>query len=426
MTSIVRVIQETVLFLAAMVRSATRSVRENSGLAVLSVVLAFGIWIVVTDAENPTRTRVVPQDITVEPINVPESVAVVEPLPTVRVRVTGAEDVFDSLTAADFQATVDLQGLTVGDYELPVQVRPLTSRGNIRVETVLPEEIEIELAQLVSKEVPVVIDVDGEPVSGFTMEAPELDDQSVLVSGPQEKVDMVAQATATLSVDGRTQTLSQAVRLVPRDNRGVLVEGVSLEPSLTQVMISIEQETFSRAMAISPVTEGNPGSGYNVVSVSVSPATVTVRGNEALITGTASIPTRPVDIDGATEDVVRTVGVDLPSGAEVTGGQPVVTVTVRIEPAEGLFSYAVPVEATNLGTGFSISGSLPVVTVELSGPVPLLQSLSLSSILALVDLTDLDVGPHTVAVEVTVPNEEDVIVQSVTPSNISVTLQASQ
>src|SRR3972149_2211469 len=116
MQQLMRAVRETALFLVALFRPAVRSVRDNSGLAVLSIVLAFGLWIFVTDAENPTRTRVLPVDIAVEPVKVPPDVAVANPLTAVRARVRVADDVFDSLTAADFEATVDLDGLTVGVY----------------------------------------------------------------------------------------------------------------------------------------------------------------------------------------------------------------------------------------------------------------------------------------------------------------------
>ena len=49
-------------------RPVARSLRQNGGLAVLSVVLAFGLWIFVTNAENPEQTRVVPVDLAVRPI----------------------------------------------------------------------------------------------------------------------------------------------------------------------------------------------------------------------------------------------------------------------------------------------------------------------------------------------------------------------
>jgi len=420
MESIGQTIQDTAVLLAALVRTTFRSIRENSGLAILSVVLAFGLWIFVTDAENPTSVRVLPEDITAQPVNVPDDVAVDGQLPTVRVRVKVAEDVFDSLDPADFEATVNLEGLTVGEYTLPVEVRALTGRGGLRVESVLPEEINVHLAQLTGKSVPVVIEVTGNPPSGYTMSNPEPTDQTVFVTGPQGQVDQVSQAAGTIDVSTKTEDIGQAVRLVARTNRGILVPGVSLDPSITQVDINIEQERFSRAMAVSPEISGTPDDGYNVVSVSVNPPSVSVRGDKSFIEGTVSISTKPVDVSGGSEDIVRTVSLDLPAGAEVTGGVPVVTVTVKIEPAIGVLSFTVPLSATGIGDALAIQGSLPAVTVALTGELPELRSLSPNDIRATLDLTDKAAGTFRVPVQVVPP--AGMSVQSLTPTEVDVTL----
>lgn len=422
MEQIGRVLRETLQVLGALLKPAVRSVRDNSGLAVLSIVLAFGIWILVTEAENPTRTRVVQEDIVVEPINVPGSVAVVEPLPTVRVRVTVAEEVFDSLTAADFQATVDLEGLTVGEYELLVDVRALTSRGNLRVDDVLPEKRDIRLAELIGKEVPVQVNVEGEPVAGYVMSQPVTESSTVLVTGPQESVDQVSQATATINVEGATETIDQAVRLTPRNQNGILVEGVTLDQGgFMQLTIDITQQKFSRAVAITPQPTGNPADGYNVVGVSVNPTVVTIRGEEPSIAGTSSIPTRPIDITGAKADIVKTVSLDLPSGVEVAGGDTVVTVTIKISPAQGSFDFTVPITAGGLGSNVQITGQLPNVIVTVTGNVPQLRALTSADISASVDLAGKGAGTYYLPVAATLP--AGVTVARVNPTDIDLTLE---
>jgi YbbR domain-containing protein len=302
-----------------------------------------------------------------------------------------------------------------------VVVKPVNTRGGLRVEAVLPETIEVRLAQLIQKAVPVVIDVEGEPVSGFTMAEPEPGEDTVFVSGPQEYVDQVVQATASINVTGRTGPIDQAVRLSPRNSQGVLVQGVDLDPALTDVHIEISQETFSRSMAVDPVPTGSPADGYNVVSISVNPPVVTIRGEEAFIVGTASIPTKPIDISGASREVVKTVSLDLPSGAEVTGGNSVVTVTIKIEPAIGDFQFTVPVTASNLNAALSITGALPSATVTLRGPLPTLRNLSLSQISASVDLNGLEAGTHHLTVNVTAPT--GITVRTVSPAEIDVIVE---
>jgi len=421
MQQIANFFRETFHVFGALVRPAAKSVRGNTGLAALSVVLAFGIWVVVTQADNPSRSRVVAPVIAVEPINVPGAVAVVEPVPPVQARVTVADNIFDNLTAADFQATVDLENLTVGDYELPVEIRALTSRGGLRVDEALPAKIKISLAPLKTKEVPVVVDVQGIPASGYTMGSPITDDTNVSVSGPVAKVDEVTQVTATINVDAITEPVDQSIHLVPRKVNGELVPGVKLTPAIIGLRIDIQQKTFSRTVVISPVITGAPAPGYNVVSVMLNPPTVTISGSQALINGTSTIPTKSIDLDDATADVVKGVSLDLPSGAEIDGAPPAVTVTVKIAPAEGNFSFAVPVTATNLGDNVTITGALPTVTVTLFGSLPLLQGLGPNDITATVDLSGDDSGIHSKQVELTPPG--GATIRSVNPSEITVTLE---
>jgi len=420
MQSIFRVFQETLQLIASLVRPAARSLTDNRGLAVLSIVLAFGLWIYVTDSENPTRTRVLPIDIPVQPINVPADVAIANEIAPVRLRITVADDVFESLTAGDFEATVDLDGLGVGSYEdLPVDVQPLVTRGGLRIDSVL-NNVDVDLAPLISKSVPVQIDIQGTPAPGYSMGTPVIDDDTVLVSGPQVEVDKVTQVTASIDVSGRTNSIDQAVRLSPRDARDFLVQRVDLDPSITGVNIQIEQETFSRSVVVSVVTQGKPAAGYNVTAVSVSPPTVTIRGSDSIISGTTAISTRPIDIDGATDTIVRGVSLDLGPGVEVTGGSVNVTVTVTIEPGLSEFNYTVPVNAANLETNVSIVGALPAVVVTLVGPNDILSDVSPADISATVDLDGLGAGTHQVAVSVR--PLAGVVVANTTPGQIEVVL----
>lgn len=401
-----------------------RSLRQHSGLAGLSVVLAFGVWIVVTDAENPETTRVLNNvDIPVEAINVENDVAVesLEPT-TVRVRVRVEEDVVESLTPADFAATMDLQGITVGDYERPVIVQALTARGGLRIEEVLPPEVSISIVALQVKGVDVVIDPQGSVPPGFTLIRVEPDEETVTVSGPASKVNAVTQATASLNIDGRTETFDQSVRLEARDSRGLLVTGVSVDPALVEVHVEIEQERFSRPLPINPVTEGTVAEGYQIAGVEVDPAIVTVTGDEAVIERLRQIDTEPIDIDGEANTFTRTVDLEL-AGLEVQGGSSQVNVTITIEPQQGEVSLPVLLTVQNLPSGLTLVGTLPTVEVTLGGDRPDLLELTLSDIVAFVDLDGQAAGSRPYDIEVSAPPGIEVV--GTDPSTIALGLAES-
>ena len=408
-------IWEAAVVIGALLRPAAKSIRENSGLAVLSIVLAFGLWIFVTDAENPEQTKVLPVDIPVRPVNRPSDVAVADTLGNVRVRIRVEENVFDSLTKDDFQATVDLDGLTVGTYERPVDVRTLTGRGNLRVVEVLTGTdstlIKVTLSQLVSKPVPIELETRGAPPSDFELSHTKLDADTAIVAGPQDRVAAVTKAVASVDIQGRTESFSSAVHLEPRDQSGDLVQDVEVNPTVMNV---------SRALAVSPQLKGTPRQGYNVLGVSVEPAAVTVFGSQTFVEQAVAILTQPVDIDDATSDVSRTVSLNLPTGTSVKGGVNV-TVKVKITAATGQQAFAVPIAVTGLADNLKIVGSLPPVQVFLFGSLPDLLKVNPSDIKASIDLDGKDAGTHNVSVKVTAPNGLEA--RSISPQEIDVSLE---
>ncbi len=277
-----------------------------------------------------------------------------------------------------------------------------------------------ELSEPFSKLVSVSVSLEGAPPPGFEAGIPMPDADAVLVTGTEDGVMLVTQAVAKVDLSGRTEDTTQAVPLEPRDSRGFPVEGVSLEPSVIKVSVDIEQTDFSRAFVVSPTVVGAPQAGYDIVSLSSDPQVVTVFGPQSFIGEAATIRTQPIDVTGATSDIVRTVSLDLPPDVRVSGGTSV-TVTIQIEPTQGRQTLTVPVVAVGIDPDLSVKGSLPLIEVVLLGELPYLQELRPNDIAATINLTGLREGTHTVSVSVSVPAEASVA--SVSPEEVEITLE---
>src|SRR3972149_1812385 len=131
---------------------------------------------------------------------------------------------------AAFRGTGDLDGLQAGTYDLPVRVEQLTGRGNLQVTQVIPDTLQVELKSLFSKSVSVSVSLEGTPPPGYEASVPEVEADTILVTGAQDRVTLVSQAVAKLDLTGHTEDLTQAVRLEARGSRGVLVGGGSAGP----------------------------------------------------------------------------------------------------------------------------------------------------------------------------------------------------
>ena len=408
------------------------SLRHNLGLAVLSVGLAFGVWLIITDTEHPTRTGVFPVDIALEPVNMPEGLTLGATLGDVALRIEADEKLWDELTASDFRATVNLLGAQIGTQDVEVRAEVLLERSDVRIIEIIPTlhaagapsgTVRVELKPLVSQVVPVSLDVVGMPPMGYEPSEPSVDPDQVVVSGPEELVGRVSLAVAEVDLSGATTDVRQTYSLVPRDESGFIVEGVTLDPSSVDVEITVEQKRFSRVVVVSPSLEGSPAAGYNVTAVEVDPASVTLLGPLELLTVVSFVVTEDIDITGATSDMTRIVYLTgLPPGVTVSGAG-TVTVRVRIAPGQGEATFGVAPQWEGLATDLRVVSITSLVQVTLQGELPTLRNVSPDQVTVSVDLTGLGAGTHRLEPQVNAPT--GLQVADISPTSVEAVVESA-
>jgi YbbR domain-containing protein len=428
--ALARLLREFFRVGGAMIATAVGSVRHNLGLAVLSVALAFGIWMFITDTEHPTRTGVFPVGIPVEPVNMPKGLTLGAPLGDVTLRIEADEDLWDQLTASDFKVTVNLLGAQIGTQDVEVQVEPLGGRNGLRITEVIPTlhaaeappgTVRVDLKPLISQVVPVSVDVVGTPPMGYEPSAPGIDPVRVVVSGPEELVSRVSVAVATVDLSGAVTDVRQTYSLVPRDDSGFIVAGVTLDPSSADVEIAVEQRRFSRLVVVSPSLRGSPAAGYNVTAVEVEPASVTLLGPLEFLNVTSFVVTDDIDITGATSDISRIVYLTgLPAGISVSGSG-TVSVRIRIAAGQGQATFGLAPQWTGLASDLRVVSVTPLVEVTLQGELPTLRNVSSNQVTASVDLSGLGAGSYRLEPRVQAP--PGLQVASMSPTSVEVVLE---
>ena len=431
MATLARLLREFFRVSRAVIAAAAGSVRGNFGLAVLSVALAFGVWMLIIDTEHPTRTGVFPVDIPVEPVNMPEGLTLGGPLGDVALRIEADEDLWDQFTASDFKATVNLLGAQIGTQDVEVQVEPLGERNGLRIIEVIPTlhaagappgTVRVELKPLVSQVVPVSLDLVGAPLIGYEPSTPNVEPEQVVVSGPEDLVGRVAAAVASVDLSGVVTDVRQTYSLVPRDDSGFIVAGVTLDPSSVDIEITVEQKRFSRLVVVSPSLEGSPAAGYNVTSVELDPPSVTLLGPLELLNVTSFVVTDDVDITGATSDITRIVNlVGLAPG--LISGSGTVTVRISIAAGEGEATFGVAPQWTGLASDLRVVSVTSLVEVALQGELPTLRNVSPDQVTVSVDLSGLGAGSHRLEPQVEAPGRLEVA--DISPTSVEVVLESA-
>jgi YbbR domain-containing protein len=394
------------------------SLRANIGLGLLSLALAVTLWAFVTEEENPTRTDFFPGAIPVETVNVPEGLAVAAVSDAaVSVKVTAPEATWDDLTIEDFRAVADLS--TAKARENTITLRFESKRRRVDVQEVNPRQVTVTLEPVTTKVVPVTVKLIGTPPLGYATSPGKTTPEQVEVTGAESLVALVQEAVADVNIQGVRVPLEQTFPVVPRDGRGGDIDGVTLNPDTVEVVLPIVQREITQAYVVTPLLRGVPSDGFNITSISVEPAFVVITGTIEALQSLTVVTTDEVDVDGAASDVVRAAKLQLASGVTVSGGD-TVTVRVSVSPAQGEITVGLTPSVEGLEPGLRAEITATLVEVRVSGEIPVLRSLSPTSLAAVVDASGLGEGQHTLPVQVTVPQGVQVV--GVEPATVTVTL----
>jgi YbbR domain-containing protein len=103
----------------------------------------------------------------------------------------------------------------------------------------------------------------------------------------------------------QTETGERIVQLTPQTVRANLPTGLKLE-DIQPNSIAVTLEPLSQKdMPVEPALTGEPAPGYEIYSITATPAYAQLTGPKSFIDTLDSVPTGPIDISGAKSNVVE-------------------------------------------------------------------------------------------------------------------------
>lgn len=392
---------------------------------ITAFILAVAVWVLAVTSNDPTRQDVFPQPVEIELIGQdPGLVLVGDEIGTVQVTLSAPQSVWLELTNQQdvLRAVVDLSGLEPGTHILPVDLQ--VNARPVRVISYTPQTVEIKLETLLSNDYMVDLQIRGEPAIGYQAGFPTLDARTVTVVGPQSQAERVKKVRAVLDISGAQQSITRTITLQAVDAGEVPVDGLTIIPGVVTVTQPITQRFGYRSVVVNVVVTGQVAGGYRLTNISVFPPAVTVFSADPEIVNTLPgyVETLPLDLTGAKDDIDIFLNLNLPEGVSVVGDQTSVLVRVGIAAIESSLPFSnMPVEVVGLAAGFDAQVSPELVTVIISGPLPLLDALTPASLRVTVDVTGLPEGIHALypIVELAV---SDLVIQSILPETVEVVI----
>jgi YbbR domain-containing protein len=393
--------------------------RELGRQIILALALGVSFWVFVTVTTNPDD-RATFNNVPVEARNLPDELVIVGEdgmtlstdanLEAVSITVETDRETLSQLNQNELDAFVNLADLEAGSHVVPVQVEPNQERIQFFSTQTTPDELLIQLEQVITSTIPLTVEVQGVLPFSYERDEPEVtvggeDIEEVRVSGPESQVNRVEQAVAIADIDQVRSTTVSTVQLTAQDANGDLVSGVTLSPEQVQVRIDVRSVVGVKRVPVLGNVAGSPALGYVVTGVQSDPALIDIVGSSTLLNRVNHISTEPINIDGATGTITREVRLDFDNVQPQASEPRTATVVVQIAALDQPFQTQVPVPVETVGgpDNLEVTVNPPVLQVALEGSTNAFLQLPIDSLVATVDVSGLAPGTYSLTPTLNLP-----------------------
>lgn len=369
---------------------------------VVSLFISIGLWLYVTNTENPIRTVEVSK-VPVQLLNAnalaDQGIALV-PNQNIYVdlKVEGnSQDVY-KLNKDDFSIQIDLDeyALKKGNNSIPVTI--VDTPSNVTVKNTSNLVVTVKIEELVEKDFKVESRIDVAAKVNYYAAQPEIEPEIVTVSGPHSLVSQVKEVVVLGQEDNVSEDIVKNYEVIPIDDSGYTVEGVKLSAERVQVIIKVNS---GKSVPIKVGTIGNVNDNVNITSMELSQDYVEVTGPKEILDSINEIYTENIDLSIITKDSNKEVALIFPDGIEKASIS-YVTVSIEVEETkeneenEETRAFEVEYTTSGLASVLNMTASSNKVKIVLKGSKSKLDSISIENIVASIDLSSItEAGQYT-------------------------------
>lgn len=207
-------------------------------LRALALAVALSLWYFLSwDKRERQSERVIEASVTYD---TEDGMTVLDPARRVDVRVRGGTQRVRTLNPAVVNVLVEIDETEPGPVDVALAPENVYVPEGFEVVSLDPSTLHLTLDQVVSKRLPVEIDLVGEPSAGATVGPPAAEPPAVMVRGPRSRVEnLVLVRTRPISVSGRARTFEEVVSVPPPDPL------VTVDPGLVRVRVPMQPPRLS-------------------------------------------------------------------------------------------------------------------------------------------------------------------------------------
>jgi len=354
-------------------------------LKIFSLVLAFLLWFYVTGGSDTDVVRT--YRLSLQLRNVPSGVTIQRAPREVEVQISANRFLASNvIPEKDIVCYADLQGLEPGRHTVPVKV---SLSAGLKLVSINPSMVDLRLERTVEKTISVMPRLPQMP-DGYVVKGIAVSPSQIVIRGTESDIAKVSGAivTPTLADLLSGEVKSYDVKLEPQWHDW---SDVNVIPDKVNLEVEVEIVKIKKEVPIEVPIEGKPNSDYLVASIVITPSTVMLEGPKSVLDKIKMITTKPLNIEGITDDIERQLSITPPEEA-VLLGEGVVTVRVTLKQKVAILKYEnldIEVRGRSIYKQWEISPNKVDVIVE--GPPSIIAALEGKepAVEAYVDITNI-------------------------------------
>ncbi|MDO5294677.1 MAG: CdaR family protein [bacterium] len=401
---------------------------NNIGIKILSVAIAFLLWVVIINIEDPTTTRTFRVKVDILNDEVVESSGKVYKVAEgeyVEVTVKGNKSYVDSLSDSDITATADFRYLSnYGSVPITAKCTKYTTTKYV-VELGSIDHVLVKLEDKDQSKFIVRFNLVGEPPVGYYVDSTLITSNptKITVYGGESIIKSIS--AVEVDIDASNQTSDFTDKLVPKiyDSSGNLIDSSNVYCNVPEVTVNVKV-LRTKKVPVNVTVTGKPAYGYKAEAPVYDPTEITIAGTKSNLDQINSIELT-VPVDNASETIERSIDLKesvLPDYIYIDGDKNTVNIEVAIEQLESkeitFNSSDIAVKLTSETATYNFVEPNQQFTVRVFAVKDELDDITIDSLKPTIDLTDKKFGTHNVEIKFS----DSYLIEAVTSVKVKVTL----
>ncbi len=398
---------------------------RNLSLKILSLLVAFLVWVVILNVEDPVDTQTF-YDIPVTKIN-ENALAQVDKVydvvsgNAVDVKVKAKRSIIESLEVSDFQAVADLSKLSIVGA-VPIDVALPEYGDNVEIEKE-NHTMQVNLENLETKQFKIDVVTIGTVAEGYYIKEKTASPNIIQVSGAESVINKIKEVVVEVNVADVRESFEKT-GIVPKvyDNNGTLMDSGKMELNYEEVNVSVDL-LKTKTVNLFIELKGTPYPGYKYGTPDYEPKQVVIAGEQSeldkvqYIMGEYNIDNQKSDI----EDEVNIVDFIKDDVILIDDNQTAV-INVKVEKliSKDISYNSSDIELRNLPAGLTATfNKKATLKVEVYGEKDVLSTINKYNLKPYIDLGNTDIGTRRYNIEFNPPDSD------ITISNSSISIKIS-